>query len=150
MKPRWRWYWKRGYRYVATYLYVQMSDQLLQQWSKVALTYGLCNYLYTTPAATPSHSDCTSKVYEAKSKVLRNTKEQPTPVEGTVKGNKHKHHLVSMTQITWPLPCPGCVPAWLSGRLLRNGPGMFEIGDTKYNHWFDGQALLHSFTIING
>ena len=58
--------------------------------------------------------------------------------------------LVSITQITWPFPCPGCVPAWLSGRLLRNGPGMFEIGDTKYNHWFDGQALLHSFTIVNG
>ena len=122
-------------------------------------TYRLCNYVALTdyvfisiplPVATSSCSDCTSKVYEAKSKVFCNTKEQPTPVEGTVKGNKHKHHLVSMTQITWPLPCPGCVPAWLSGRLLRNGPGMFEIGDTKYNHWFDGQALLHSFTIVNG
>ena len=55
------------------------------------ISYRLCNYLvYHHPVATPSHSDCTSKVYEAKSKVLCNTKEQPTPVEGTVKGNKHR------------------------------------------------------------
>ncbi|KAL5499781.1 hypothetical protein EMCRGX_G011241 [Ephydatia muelleri] len=27
---------------------------------------------------------------------------------------------------------------------------MFEFGDTKYNHWFDGQSLLHSFTINKG
>ena len=46
-----------------------------------------------------SHSDHTSKVYEAKSKILCNTREQPTPVEGTVKGNKQKH-FVSVTRIT--------------------------------------------------
>ena len=44
----------------------------------------------------------------------------------------------------------GEVPRWLSGRLIRNGPGLFEIGDTKYNHPFDGLALLHSFTINEG
>ncbi|XP_010213925.1 PREDICTED: beta,beta-carotene 15,15'-monooxygenase, partial [Tinamus guttatus] len=41
-------------------------------------------------------------------------------------------------------------PTWLQGILLRNGPGMHTIGDTKYNHWFDGLALLHSFTFKNG
>lgn len=44
----------------------------------------------------------------------------------------------------------GQFPAWLQGTLLRNGPGMHTIGDTKYNHWFDGLALLHSFTFKNG
>ena len=46
--------------------------------------------------------------------------------------------------------CPGSIPPWVSGRLLRNGPGMFEVGNTKHSHWFDGLALLHSFTIANG
>ena len=44
----------------------------------------------------------------------------------------------------------GSLPDWLSGKLIRNGPGLFEIGDTKLNHWFDGMALLHSFTIKSG
>ena len=44
----------------------------------------------------------------------------------------------------------GSLPSWLNGRLIRNGPGLFEIGDTKLNHWFDGMALLHSFTIQSG
>lgn len=44
----------------------------------------------------------------------------------------------------------GQLPTWLQGILLRNGPGMHTVGDTKYNHWFDGLALLHSFTFKNG
>ncbi|XP_048368328.1 carotenoid-cleaving dioxygenase, mitochondrial isoform X3 [Sphaerodactylus townsendi] len=44
----------------------------------------------------------------------------------------------------------GHIPNWLKGKLLRNGPGRFEFGKDKYNHWFDGAALLHQFTIENG
>ena len=44
----------------------------------------------------------------------------------------------------------GTIPPWLSGRLIRNGPGLLEVGDTKYNHLFDGLALIHSFTIDQG
>ncbi|NXC22492.1 BCDO1 dioxygenase, partial [Corythaeola cristata] len=44
----------------------------------------------------------------------------------------------------------GQLPTWLKGMLLRNGPGMHTVGDTKYNHWFDGLALLHTFTFKNG
>lgn len=44
----------------------------------------------------------------------------------------------------------GNIPHWISGRLIRNGPGLFEVGDTKYNHLFDGLSLLHSFTINQG
>ncbi|KAK6294576.1 hypothetical protein J4Q44_G00354060 [Coregonus suidteri] len=44
----------------------------------------------------------------------------------------------------------GCVPEWLQGTLLRNGPGLFKVGDTEYNHWFDGMALIHSFTFKDG
>uniref|UniRef100_A0A8C6VL13 Carotenoid-cleaving dioxygenase, mitochondrial n=1 Tax=Naja naja TaxID=35670 RepID=A0A8C6VL13_NAJNA len=38
----------------------------------------------------------------------------------------------------------GQIPKWLKGKLLRNGPGKFEFGPDKYNHWFDGMALISS------
>ncbi|XP_020848373.1 beta,beta-carotene 15,15'-dioxygenase [Phascolarctos cinereus] len=59
----------------------------------------------------------------------KNTKEQPEPLKAKIRGE---------------------LPTWLHGTLLRNGPGMHTIGETTYNHWFDGLALLHSFTIQNG
>ncbi|MCB0876497.1 MAG: carotenoid oxygenase family protein [Solirubrobacterales bacterium] len=48
------------------------------------------------------------------------------------------------------VPVDGRVPRWLSGVLLRNGPGLFEIGETKLNHWFDGLAMLHAFAFADG
>lgn len=44
----------------------------------------------------------------------------------------------------------GTVPEWLQGTLVRNGPGMFSVGDTAYKHWFDGMALIHNFTFKDG
>lgn len=44
----------------------------------------------------------------------------------------------------------GAIPLWLQGTLLRNGPGLFSIGNTSFNHWFDGMALIHSFTFKHG
>jgi carotenoid cleavage dioxygenase-like enzyme len=44
----------------------------------------------------------------------------------------------------------GCVPKWIKGTLLRNGPGKFEIEDNQYRHLFDGLALLQQFVIENG
>ncbi|KAL3208437.1 hypothetical protein MRX96_039130 [Rhipicephalus microplus] len=44
----------------------------------------------------------------------------------------------------------GELPAWLRGRLLRNGPGRSSIGTDHYNHVFDGPALLRQFTIEDG
>ncbi|XP_044312329.1 beta,beta-carotene 9',10'-oxygenase isoform X1 [Varanus komodoensis] len=49
-----------------------------------------------------------------------------------------------------PTKVEGRVPKWLKGKLLRNGPGKFEFGKDKYNHWFDGMALLHQFEIEDG
>ncbi|XP_061449840.1 beta,beta-carotene 15,15'-dioxygenase [Rhineura floridana] len=59
----------------------------------------------------------------------RNVEEHPEPLKAEVRGE---------------------IPSWMEGILLRNGPGMHTIGESKYNHWFDGMALLHSFTIKNG
>lgn len=44
----------------------------------------------------------------------------------------------------------GEVPGWLEGTLLRNGPAQFEVGERRFNHWFDGLAMLHSFTFHQG
>src|SRR5258708_28777239 len=48
------------------------------------------------------------------------------------------------------LPVSGQLPYWLSGTLVRNGPGRFEVGTQQYHHWFDGLAMLHGFTLRNG
>uniref|UniRef100_A0AAV2LBY4 Uncharacterized protein n=1 Tax=Knipowitschia caucasica TaxID=637954 RepID=A0AAV2LBY4_KNICA len=59
----------------------------------------------------------------------KNGTETPEPVQATVKG---------------------VIPLWLEGTLIRNGPGLFSVGDSRYNHWFDGMSLIHSFTFKNG
>ena len=48
------------------------------------------------------------------------------------------------------LTVTGTLPPWLTGTLLRNGPGTFRVGDERYRHWFDGLAMLHRFTIEAG
>jgi carotenoid cleavage dioxygenase-like enzyme len=42
------------------------------------------------------------------------------------------------------------VPAWLAGTLIRNGPARFEVGRQSLHHWFDGLAMLHSFSFRDG
>uniref|UniRef100_H0VPN1 Retinoid isomerohydrolase n=1 Tax=Cavia porcellus TaxID=10141 RepID=H0VPN1_CAVPO len=44
----------------------------------------------------------------------------------------------------------GRVPLWLTGSLLRCGPGLFEVGAEPFYHLFDGQALLHKFDFKEG
>ncbi|EGJ50991.1 carotenoid oxygenase family protein [Desulfocurvibacter africanus] len=48
------------------------------------------------------------------------------------------------------LPIQGILPSWLSGILMRTAPARFEVGNQSYNHWFDGLAMLHSFTFADG
>jgi beta,beta-carotene 9',10'-dioxygenase len=48
------------------------------------------------------------------------------------------------------LPVNGELPGWLSGSLLRTGPAKFEAGERQFNHWFDGLAMLHRFTVGDG
>jgi carotenoid cleavage dioxygenase-like enzyme len=53
-------------------------------------------------------------------------------------------------EVVAELPVDGSVPDWLSGSLVRNGPGAFEVGPTSVDHWFDGLAMLHKFTFVDG
>ncbi|WP_128478140.1 carotenoid oxygenase family protein [Halorussus pelagicus] len=48
------------------------------------------------------------------------------------------------------LDVTGEIPSWLSGSLVRNGPGKFEVGGQRVEHWFDGLAMLHKFRFDAG
>jgi beta-carotene 15,15'-monooxygenase len=48
------------------------------------------------------------------------------------------------------LPVSGTLPGWLSGTLVRNGPGRFTFENGAVDHWFDGLAMLRRFTIRDG
>lgn len=48
------------------------------------------------------------------------------------------------------LTIEGTCPPWLNGTFVRNGPVSMEIDGEKMAHWFDGLAMLHSFTFKNG
>lgn len=56
----------------------------------------------------------------------------------------------SLLKCEEPIVVAGTIPSWLKGTLLRNGPGIFSVGDTSYQHWFDGMAIMHSFTFKDG
>ncbi|KAL1123020.1 hypothetical protein AAG570_002108 [Ranatra chinensis] len=44
----------------------------------------------------------------------------------------------------------GQIPKWLNGSLLRNGPGSLGVGESKFQHLFDGSSLIHRFGIRDG
>jgi beta,beta-carotene 9',10'-dioxygenase len=48
------------------------------------------------------------------------------------------------------LELEGELPSWLAGSLLRTGPARWDLGGQTVNHWFDGLAMLHRFTIAGG
>ncbi len=53
-------------------------------------------------------------------------------------------------EVTASLNIEGTLPSWLSGSLIRNGPGSFRVGDGEVDHWFDGLAMLRKFTFGDG
>ncbi|KAL1428500.1 hypothetical protein MTO96_002873 [Rhipicephalus appendiculatus] len=45
----------------------------------------------------------------------------------------------------------GTMPEWVSGKLFRLGPGMWELeGGFSLQHWFDGAAILSCYEIHKG
>ena len=44
----------------------------------------------------------------------------------------------------------GDIPSWVSGTLVRNGPGLFDVGDERLGHWFDGLAMLRRYSFDDG
>jgi beta,beta-carotene 9',10'-dioxygenase len=66
--------------------------------------------------------------------------------------NEFKGGLATQTSeiMVEELVVEGNLPQWLVGSLIRNTPAQYEIGENSYRHWFDGLAMLHSFTFQNG
>jgi beta-carotene 15,15'-monooxygenase len=59
------------------------------------------------------------------------------------------HSLHEETAAT--LAVEGDLPDWLTGSLLRNGPGAFSFpGGSAVDHWFDGLAMVYRFTFDPG
>ena len=44
----------------------------------------------------------------------------------------------------------GVIPEGLRGTLYRNGPAQHEVGDTRHQHWFTGDGLVHAYRIHDG
>lgn len=79
----------------------------------------------------------------------------PALANAVPRGSRRPPYVQGFTSLTDEIhlpdvPVEGRLPGWLSGTLLRNGPALFEIGDQKLNHWFDGLAMLHGFSFANG
>uniref|UniRef100_A0AAQ5YPW6 Carotenoid-cleaving dioxygenase, mitochondrial n=1 Tax=Amphiprion ocellaris TaxID=80972 RepID=A0AAQ5YPW6_AMPOC len=84
------------------------------------------------PVGNSKAKECITTVLkglETIAPLVRSVEETPEPISTEVKGT---------------------IPSWINGKFLRNGPGKFEFGNTHYNHWFDGMAMLHHFKIENG
>jgi beta,beta-carotene 9',10'-dioxygenase len=66
--------------------------------------------------------------------------------------NKFKGGLETQSHeiVVEELTVEGNIPDWLVGSLIRNTPAQYEIGAQSYRHWFDGLAMLYSFTFENG
>lgn len=44
----------------------------------------------------------------------------------------------------------GRLPPDLAGTLYRNGPAQHSVGGARYRHWFDGDGMVHGWTIADG
>ncbi|XP_038959208.1 retinoid isomerohydrolase isoform X2 [Rattus norvegicus] len=64
----------------------------------------------------------------------------------------YKKLFETVEELSTPLTAhvTGRIPLWLTGSLLRCGPGLFEVGSEPFYHLFDGQALLHKFDFKEG
>uniref|UniRef100_A0ACD5W3X4 Uncharacterized protein n=1 Tax=Avena sativa TaxID=4498 RepID=A0ACD5W3X4_AVESA len=70
-------------------------------------------------------------------------------------GNAGTDQLVawkSVRQERWEgvLEVEGELPLWLDGTYLRNGPGLWDVGDYGFRHLFDGYATLVRVSFRDG
>ncbi|CAN1161907.1 Carotenoid cleavage dioxygenase 8 homolog B, chloroplastic [Linum perenne] len=79
----------------------------------------------------------------------------PTPALPAVDDSSDdKNHTAwtSIRQERWEgeLTVEGHIPLWLSGTYLRNGPGLWHVGDYNFRHLFDGYATLAKLNFQDG
>lgn len=63
-------------------------------------------------------------------------------------GHDHSKLYKSASEVPYPVSAHvhGHIPEWLSGTLLRDGPGLFEFGEEKALHSFDGMAMIRRYS----
>ncbi|GAB4854313.1 Carotenoid cleavage dioxygenase 8, chloroplastic [Ancistrocladus abbreviatus] len=68
----------------------------------------------------------------------------PPPLEKEARDQGKLAAWTSIKQERWEgeLVVEGEIPLWLNGTYLRNGPGLWHIGDYHFRHLFDGYATL--------
>ncbi|XP_027085565.1 carotenoid cleavage dioxygenase 8 homolog B, chloroplastic [Coffea arabica] len=79
----------------------------------------------------------------------------PAPPPTTTKTVENECKLRAWTSIQqerWEgeLEVEGEIPLWLEGTYLRNGPGLWHLGDYNFRHLFDGYATLVRLHFENG
>ncbi|KAK4274270.1 hypothetical protein QN277_017520 [Acacia crassicarpa] len=74
------------------------------------------------------------------------------PKRSDTTGGPHHPAWTSIPQERWEgeLHVQGQIPLWLKGTYLRNGPGLWHIGDYNFRHLFDGYATLVKLHFENG
>ncbi|KAF4377217.1 carotenoid cleavage dioxygenase 8 homolog B, chloroplastic [Cannabis sativa] len=67
-------------------------------------------------------------------------------------GSDHHVAWTSVRQERWEgeLLVDGDIPLWLNGTYLRNGPGLWHIGNYDFRHLFDGYATLVKLNFRDG
>ncbi|KAL0687063.1 hypothetical protein Bca4012_086740 [Brassica carinata] len=77
----------------------------------------------------------------------------PVPKKETVEDERRCHVAwTSVQQEKWEgeLTVQGKIPTWLNGTYLRNGPGLWNIGDHDFRHLFDGYSTLVKLEFDDG
>lgn len=85
-------------------------------------------------------------------KVVRKLPETIPPPGKEISSNRKLAAWTSIQQERWEgeLAVEGEIPLWLKGTYLRNGPGIWHIGDYNFRHLFDGYATLVRLHFENG
>ncbi|KAH0989836.1 hypothetical protein GBA52_001319 [Prunus armeniaca] len=102
----------------------------------------------------------TRKKHNGRGLVSTNVASPPLPAvapllprrESGNSGNQSHVAWTSVRQERWEgeLLVQGEIPLWLKGTYLRNGPGLWHIGDYNFRHLFDGYAMLVKLQFEDG
>ncbi|TVU03616.1 hypothetical protein EJB05_50803 [Eragrostis curvula] len=118
-------------------------------------------YLRTLPPA-PSpfflcspHPRQTNLSSAAANDPVRSVKANASAAEVARAGDRGANKLSAWTSIRqerWEgdLAVEGHLPLWLNGTYLRNGAGVWEVGDIAFEHLFDGYAMLIRISFRQG
>ena len=72
------------------------------------------------------------------------------PVDYTTAGRRRGFYSGAREIDAAPVRVEGRLPDWLCGRLLLNGPALWDLPHGRFEHWFDGLAMLHRLQIGPG